>query len=304
MTDIQLLDKTELWIRGVTVADANLPALARSVAQTLALPEDKLFVTDVGVEHICFDVLLPRLRLEDFAGKQEDILARLRQTPGITVAADAAVHSEGILGLIGVPNEQVASILNEAVRMEQALKEYSSKRVAVLSTGAELLDGRVRDTNHEAVAEILGAAGYQVKHAGTVGDDLHAIAGRVSRIAEEGFGLIITTGGVGAESKDKTVEALTLLDPALATAPLAHFTAGHGRHVKDAIRIAVAQVGYSTVVALPGPTHEVRLALPVLRESLETSMANIDLVERLAIPLRAVLPQGRHLHVLTQATGD
>ena len=30
----------------------------------------------------------------------------------------------------------------------------------------------------------------------------------ISRIASEGFGVVITTGGVGAEDKDKTIEAL------------------------------------------------------------------------------------------------
>ncbi|MET0609647.1 MAG: molybdopterin-binding protein [Pseudomonas caspiana] len=306
MTDVQLLDKTELWVRGVTVRDADLPSLARAMALALSLPADKIFVTDVGAEHVCFDVLLPSLKLEDFTGKQAQILELFRCIPGITVAADAAIHSEGILGLIGAPSDQVSTILSEAARMETAVKNYSAKRVAVVSTGAELADGRVHDTNYEAVAEILGAAGYEVKHAGTVSDDLQAIAGRVSRIAGEGFGLIITTGGVGAEAKDKTIEALTLLDPGIATAPLAHFQVGHGRHVKNAIRIGIAQVSYSRVVALPGPTHEVRLALPILRDGLNigldhTEVNNAELVERIAVALRAVLPQSADRHGSTHA---
>lgn len=300
MTEVQLLDKTELWVHGVTVADADLPQLARIAAVVLGLPADKLFVTDLGPDHVCFDVLIPRLGLEDFAGKQAALLAALGTVAGVRVAPGASVHSDGILGLIGAPPQQVAAILAEAQRMEIGIQAYAAGRVAVISTGAELVDGRVHDTNFEAVAEILGGAGYAVRSGGAVGDDLHQIAGRVVRFAGDGYGLIITTGGVGAEAKDQTVEALTLLDPAIATAALAHFKAGHGRHVKDAIRIGVARVGYSLVVALPGPTHEVRLALPVLRDALAAGqgqgVAPAALVELLAAPLRAVLPRGSDHH--------
>jgi hypothetical protein len=46
-------------------------------------------------------------------------------------------------------------------------------------------------------------------------------------------------------------------------------------------------------VALPGPTHEVRLALPVLAEQLQHGTSPSELVETLAAPLRASLPSHR-----------
>ena len=107
---------------------------------------------------------------------------------------------------------------------------------------------------------------------------------------------MITTGGVGAEDKDRSVEALERLDPALCTAVLAHYRKGHGRHVKSSIRIAVATLGWTTVVALPGPTHEVRLALPILVEGIRTEMHPQALVEAMAVPLRATLPAHAHRH--------
>lgn len=294
MTEVRLLDKTEIWVRGVTSVDADLPAIARAVAEVLALPSDRVFVTDLGPEHICFDILIPQLKLADFAGKQERLLDALRAIPGLAVADGAAVHSEGILGLIGTPEANVPAILAEASRMEEGIKAYAAKRVAVVSTGAELVDGRVHDTNCEAIRELMGAAGYEVEHGGTVGDDERTIAGRVNRLSGEGFGIVVTTGGVGAEAKDKTVEALTLLDPDIATAVLAQFEAGHGRHVKDSIRIAVARVGYGIAVALPGPTHEVRTALPVLLAELAAGSPPEAMVEAIAKPLRALLPGAMH----------
>ena len=81
-----------------------------------------------------------------------------------------------------------------------------------------------------------------------------------------------------------------------ATAELARYTRGHGRHVKDCVRIAIARLGWSTVFALPGPTHEVKLALPVLIDGLARKAGMAELVEAIAVPLRATLPAHRHHH--------
>jgi molybdopterin biosynthesis enzyme MoaB len=133
-------------------------------------------------------------------------------------------------------------------------------------------------------------AGFEVEFGGIAGDSEAEIAGIVARLSGEGFGIIITTGGVGAEDKDHTVEALERLDPDLATAVLAQYKRGHGRHVKDAVRIAIARLGWSTIFALPGPTHEVKLALPVITQGLAAKTDLAHLVEAIAAPLRSTLP--------------
>jgi molybdenum cofactor synthesis domain-containing protein len=254
-----------------------------------------VFVTDVRETHLVLDVLVPSVSLEQVAGQQQALLQALAAVPGVRVAADASVHSNGVLGVIGAEPEQAKAIIVETERVAQNIHAYAARRVAVVSTGAELLDGRVKDTNWAAVQEFLGAAGYEVVSGGVVGDERQAIAGRVSRLGSEGFGLIITTGGVGAESKDCTVEALELLHPGLATAVLASYKPGHGRHVKPSVRIAVARFGWTLAVALPGPTHEVRLALPILLQGLQQGLSDAELVEAMARPLRATLPVG-HAH--------
>lgn len=295
MTQVQLLDKTEIWVHGVTLDDADLPTVARVAALALGLPPEQVFVTDVRESHLVLDVLMASVALEQVAGQQQALLDALAGVPGVRVAADASVHSNGVLGVIGAAPEQAQAIVTETARIEQNILAYAARRVAVVSTGAELLDGRVKDTNWAAVLEVLGEAGYEVVSGGVVGDDRQAIAGRVSRLGSEGFGLVITTGGVGAEAKDCTVEALELLHPGLATAVLASYQQGHGRHVKPSVRIAVARFGWTLAVALPGPTHEVRLALPVLLQGLQQGLADAELVEAMARPLRATLPVG-HAH--------
>lgn len=296
MTSVQLLEKREIWIRGIELDQANLPAIALAVAEVLALPRDKVFVTDVRPDYIVLDVLSPRVELEAVTGKQAHLLASVGNIPGVMVRPGASVHSEGVLGVIGTPREDVEQYLSNARKLERQIAGYAARRVAVVSTGSELLAEEVEDTNYLAIRAAMSAAGFEVEFGGIAGDSEREIAGRVARLAGEGFGVIITTGGVGAEDKDHTVEALELLDRDIITAELARYTKGHGRHVKDAVRIAIARLGWTTVFALPGPTHEVRLALPVIVDGLARKAPTAELVEAIAAPLRATLPRHHHRH--------
>jgi molybdenum cofactor synthesis domain-containing protein len=295
MTSVQLLEKTEVWLHGIDLDHANLPDLADVVADVLSLPRDKVFVTDVRPSLVVLDILAPRVELEHVAGKQGELLAALAKVPGIDVAPDATVHSEGILGVIGTPRAEVDRYLADARKLEGQITAYAARRVAVVSTGSELLAGEIEDTNYAAIRSEMEGAGFEVEFGGIAGDSEAEIAGLVARLSGEGYGVIITTGGVGAEDKDHTVEALERLDPQLSTAVLAQYTRGHGRHVKDAVRIAIARLGWSTIFALPGPTHEVKLALPVITAGLGAGTALPELVEAIAAPLRATLPH-HHPH--------
>lgn len=296
MTSVQLLEKTEVWLHGITLDHANLPLLAGAVADVLGLPADKVFVTDVRPLLVVLDILVPRVDLENIAGKQDELLAAIARIPGVDVAASATVHSEGILGVIGTPRQEVARYLDDARKLENQIADYASRRVAVVSTGSELLAGEIEDTNFAAIRAAMEQAGFEVEFGGIAGDSEAAIAGLVARLSGEGFGIIVTTGGVGAEDKDHTVEALERLDPRLSTAVLAQYKRGHGRHVKDAVRIAIARLGWSTIFALPGPTHEVKLALPVILDGLSAKAELPVLAEAIAAKLRTTLPHSPHHH--------
>lgn len=290
MTSVQLLEKTEVWLHGLKLDNTNLPKLAQVVADVLMLPRDKVFVTDVRENLVVLDILSPRVELENVTGKQGELLAAIADIEGVNVAKDATVHSEGILGVIGTPRAEVDGYLADARKLEGQIANYASRRVAVISTGSELLAGEIEDTNFAAIRNAMEHAGFEVEFGGIAGDSEIEIAGMVARLSSEGFGIIITTGGVGAEDKDHTVEALERLDPDLATAVLALYKRGHGRHVKDAVRIAIARLGWSTIFALPGPTHEVKLALPVITQGLAAKTDPAHLVEAIAAPLRSTLP--------------
>lgn len=296
MTSVQLLEKTEVWLHGISLANVNLPNLANVVADILLLPRDKVFVTDVRTDLVVLDILAPRVELENITGKQGELLEAIADISGVHVANNASIHSEGILGVIGTPRAQVDRYLADARKLENQIAYYASRRVAVVSTGSELLAGEIEDTNFAAIRNAMEAADFEVEFGGIAGDSESEIAGIVARLSGEGFGIIITTGGVGAEDKDHTIEAIERLDPNLSTAILAQYQRGHGRHVKDAVRIAIGQLGWSTVFALPGPTHEVKLALPIIIDGLKAKTNRNDLVEAIAAPLRSTLPHQHHHH--------
>lgn len=293
MPELDLFDKTELWLTGVMLDDVFLPDLAEAAATALSLQPHEVFVTDVRDDHVVFDVLAPRVPLEAILGRGDALLHAVADVHGVRLAADAALHSRGVLGVLGTPADQVEGVLAAAGTLDANLRAYVARRVAVVSTGPEVDDGRIHDTNFEAIAAGLGAAGYEVSFGGVAGDDERSIAGRVARLVEDGYGIVITTGGVGAEDKDRTIEAFELLaanvpDSAFATAVLATYEVGHGRHVKPHVRVGAGVLGDVVVVALPGPTREVQAALPALLQSLQLRSAPIPMAEAVAAPIRAL----------------
>jgi molybdopterin biosynthesis enzyme MoaB len=293
MPELDLYGKTEVWIVGVRLERVRLPELSAAAATALDLDAADVFVTDVRDRHVVIDVLSPRVDLASIAGRAQALLDRLASVDGVTVLPDATVHSNGVLGVLGAPAEQADELVRAADQLADGLRRYVARRVAVVSTGAEVDDHRVEDTNFQVIDELMSGAGYDVSHVGVVLDDDHAIAGRVLRCCvDDGFGIVVTTGGVGAEDKDRTIEAIELLDPNLSTAVLATYQAGHGRHVKSHVRVAVANVGDALVIALPGPTREVECGITALISGLTRGHAASVLVEEIAASIRALWPGG------------
>lgn len=136
---------------------------------------------------------------------------------------------------------------------------------------------------------LLADLGYRVTRGKTLEDSLNQVIGALRNAADMGYGLVITTGGVGAEDKDHLVEAILTLDPKAAAPYIVHYAPGHGRHKKDGVRIAVGSLDWTTVIALPGPHDEVKLVAPVLEQGLTEQWDKTSLAEKLSLPLRAKL---------------
>lgn len=283
--ELNLLQKTELRIDGIALDHANLTDIAAAVAACLSLPPDKVLVIDVRPGQLALDILVPTIRADQIFGKEKNLLRVLGAMAGVTLDAGAGVHSEGILGAICLDEETVPEILARAESMGASIRARKKSRVRVFPTGFELIERRIEDTNTPYLVKIFSQAGFMAEAGDSLPDNRNALAAALSAAAEE-CSLVVTTGGVGAEDKDFSVEAVLSVDPHAATPYLVRFAKGEGRHVKDGIRIAVGEQGGCLLVALPGPHDEVRLVAPILLRGVKEGQGIHVLAEALASRLR------------------
>ncbi|MBU2548653.1 MAG: competence/damage-inducible protein A [Proteobacteria bacterium] len=290
MTEFDLLQKTELRIQGVRLKGANLNELAAAVARVLDLEPDEVLVTDALGGVVTVDVLRKTVDPYSLVGRRDRLLGRLAELEGVELAEDASICSEGMLGWIALDEDRAREALDLSARMAEEIRANIARRVMVFSTGYEVSAGQIEDTNQPTVVRELEAAGFRVKRGPALDDDADLIAGHLRQAVENGgYALIITTGGVGAEAKDQTIEALRMLDPGAATPYICKFEPGTGRHVKDGVRIGVGRTGGTLIVSLPGPNDEVARSLEVLVPGLASNLEPHELAEAIASRLRADL---------------
>lgn len=284
--EINLLEKTELRIDGIDTSGTNLTDLAAAVAGVLELPADKVMVIDVRPPHVSLDILQRTLQAESFFGRKRVLLEAVAAVPGVTLSADVEIHSAGILGTIGLSEIEAAETLSRSRAIVASILGNQRVRIRVFPTGLELQERRIEDTNTPYLLKIFAEAGFLPEAAQPVADHHERLSEALAQAAGE-CGLVITTGGVGAEDKDFSVEAIQSLDPGAATPYLVHFEKGIGRHYKDGVRIAVGESNGCLLAALPGPHDEVRLAAPILVRGYKQGWSKHELADQLAESLRA-----------------
>lgn len=79
-------------------------------------------------------------------------------------------------------------------------------KVAMLSTGEEVLHGDIVDTNASWLGEILYQSGFQLSARSTVGDQLDVLKDEILRLSKS-FDIVIVNGGLGPTTDDLTASA-------------------------------------------------------------------------------------------------
>lgn len=298
MVEYDMMGKTELSITGLELAHANLLEVADAVAQVLALDRTEILVTDVRGDNLVLDILRRGLDARNVVGKERELLDAVATVEGVSVADNATVESRGLLSWVSATSDEALEALESTQRQMAEMQRKLARTVVVFPTGTELGNGQVKDTNSPLIREKLTTNGYAVSLGMPLKDDEYHISAALRERAEEGYGLIITTGGVGAEVKDRTIEAFLLADPEAATPDIVKYELGVGRHVhKNTVRIGVGRVLDTLVVALPGPTDEVLLGLDALVRALaEPELSKGAIAERIANVLRKRLQEKAHAH--------
>lgn len=269
---LNLLEKTELWIENVELDNVNLTDLSNRLADILGVEYSKVLVVDVRETHITFDILERFVDAERFFGKKKEIFEELSKVDGFKLTDSSDIHSDGILGMVSLEESEVADVIKRMEEMTSEIQEKVKKRAIIFPTGFEVKKGYIEDTNTPYIKKKLTENSYKVSIGDVLDDDERHIASKLSNAVLEGYGLIITTGGVGAEDKDKTVEAILRIDANASTPYIVKFKRGSGRHLKDGVRIAVGKSGQALIVALPGPNDEVIIGMEELLKGLNSGL--------------------------------
>ncbi len=281
-----LLEKTTFWVEGAELEGANLDDVAKAAAHALSLDGREVMVVDVQPGVVAFDVLRRNISAETVAGKSKQVLENMAGVAGVTLSPKASVHSEGVLGLIALDPDSARQVVSRSAEIGRTVEDAVRKRACIFATGSEVISGKIEDTNSPYLVRELTQAGFQVKFGGIIDDSTSAAASALESALMRGFGLIVTTGGVGAESKDHSIEAVKKLDPGASTPWILRFTPDMKRHHKEGVRIALGRVGISRILALPGPHAEVRVGCAALIAGMEKGLNDAELSEAVASAIR------------------
>ncbi|CAM2836210.1 molybdopterin-binding protein [Vibrio rarus] len=91
----------------------------------------------------------------------------------------------------------------------QTVPQIQPPKIAMLSTGEEVLFGDIVDTNASWLSTYLFENGFQMTSRLTVGDSLLAISNALTELCKT-HDIIIVNGGLGPTSDDKTAEAAAM----------------------------------------------------------------------------------------------
>jgi molybdenum cofactor synthesis domain-containing protein len=280
---LELFEKREIWVKPVRMRNVDLDAVAEKVSKILNLRKREVMVVDVREDVLTLDIMRDAVEAQDIIGKREDLLRALAEIPGVSLTPDTTIHSDGILGLIDIDDQKVAKkVLKRMERMGRQISDRIQKRAVIFSSGPEIQNGLIQDTNTPYIRKRLTEEGFTVTTGIVLDDNTESIASVLAAATNEGFGIIVTTGGVGAEHKDRMIEALQALDPNAATPYIMRYEKGTGRHEKDGVKIGVAHLSPSFIVALPGPHEEAKIGIEAIIEGLKRGMEKEALAEYLA----------------------
>ena len=280
---LELFEKREIWISPIRMRNVDLSVVAETVSQILNLRKKEVMVVDVREDVIALDIMRAALEAQDIIGKKEALLRALAEIPGVSLTPDTTIHSEGILGLIDIDDKRLAKkVLDRMERMGRQISERIRRRAIIFPSGSEIQNGLIQDANTPYIKKRLVEEGFTATTGIALDDNTESIASALAAAANEGFGIIVTTGGVGAESKDRMIEALRAIDPNAATPYIMRYEKGTGRHEKDGVKIGVAHLSPSFIVALPGPHEEAKIGIEAIIEGLKRGMTKEALAAYLA----------------------
>jgi molybdopterin molybdotransferase len=152
-------------------------------------------------------------------------------------------------------------------------------RVAILSTGDEVVGGRTPDSNGLALEGLVVALGAEVVRA-AVGDRLEAVVGALER-ALAGADAVLTVGGVSVGERDHVAAALVAVGAEIDV---------HGVPMKPGKPFLFARHGRRPVLGLPGSPSACLVAFEVFARPALLALSGAARLHRPAVPLELAEP--------------
>lgn len=154
---------------------------------------DGLFKVDV--ERLAainsLDEIMLAARHNNFPVRAGDKLAGTRVIP-LVIKEEKLAEAERLAG--GIPL--------------MSLLPYRKKKVGIVTTGSEVLSGRIKDAFGPVVVQKLEEYGAQVLGQKLSGDDPAYIAAKINEFLAEGAELVVCTGGMSVDPDDRTPAAI------------------------------------------------------------------------------------------------
>jgi molybdenum cofactor synthesis domain-containing protein len=88
------------------------------------------------------------------------------------------------------------------------VRPFQQKKVGIVVTGSEILEGRIKDHSANIVRRKVEAFGSRVVKEVVVADDILRIAGEIRKMKSAGCQLIVATGGLSVDPDDVTLEGI------------------------------------------------------------------------------------------------
>lgn len=211
------------------------------------LPGEAMRIPTGGVLPAGADAVVP---LEDADDREDAVMPHEAPAAGDCYTPRGDDMLPGDLALpagrrIGGPELSVLATLGSVY-----VEVYRRPRVAVVSTGDELIDaarrpgtGQVRDSNRWAIAGGLAALGCDVMHLPPAVDEVETIRAAIAA-GLEAADAVVLTGGSSVGARDHVPAAIDGLGPPGLVV--------HGLRVKPGKPTVLAAVGSRPVIGLPG----------------------------------------------------
>ncbi len=160
-----------------------------------------------GLAYVAKEVVQAINRVGDIA--LATVVDRRVVRPGEALAATRAIP-------LIVPKTKVEEVerIARAFRAERGLapvgvRPFRRMRAGLLTTGSEVVSGRIQDKFGPAVSAKLAEFGSEVAEQRFAPDDRHTIVKEIHYLRKQGYDMILVTGGMSVDPDDRTPGAIS-----------------------------------------------------------------------------------------------